>query len=70
MWEHLGQQLMVSQEGEINYEVAYQCISMAKEMFRNCEKATEFEKISRLFWNLLKNVKKVGIFFQIFVAFS
>ena len=49
MWEHLGQQLMVSQEGEINYEVAYQCISMAKEMFRNCEKATEFEKISRLF---------------------
>ena len=23
MWEHLGQQLMVSQNGEIDYEVAY-----------------------------------------------
>ena len=23
MWEHLGQQLMVSQKVEINYEVAY-----------------------------------------------
>ena len=23
MWEHLGQQLMVSQKVEINYEIAY-----------------------------------------------
>ena len=31
------------------------------------EEATEFEKISHLFWNLLSDVKKSGRFFQIFV---
>ena len=48
----------------INYEEIH--IHLLK--FRYCEKATQFEKISHLFLELLSNVS--GRFFQIFVVFS
>ena len=38
--------------------------------FRYSEKATTFEKNLPLFLTLLGNVKKIGRFFQNFVAFS